>query len=288
LADLKDLMALGRQTRRSVFGGDDEQTWERLNDDFDPLFDEIMLGFRWGLITSRPGLDVRTRQLCAFATFLTIGQYEEVFLDRQIRGCLRAGATPQQVVEVVLQTGLFAGLYKTAMRKRHLRIFKEMGYTYGVDWGLPDPGRHTSDLNALMARGAETRMKHLGKDEGRWDEWERMNNEFDPIFHELMLGLRWGTITSRPALDPRTRQLCTFATFLTIGEYDEVHIDHHISSCLRCGASPQEVVEVILQTGLFAGIHKWSVRGRAIEIFKKMGYKQGVDWGRPVEYPSVP
>jgi len=288
MADLKRLMALGRETRRKIFGGDDEGTWEQLNDDFDPLFDEIMLGFRWGLITSRPGLDPRTRQLCAFATFLTIGEYEEVFIDRQIRGCLRAGATPQQVVEVVLQTGLFAGLYKTAIRKRLLRIFKEMGYTYGVDWGLPDPGRETSDLRALMARGAETRMRHLGAEEGRPDEWERMNDEFDPIFHELMLGLRWGTITPRPALDPRTRQLITFATFLTIGEYEEVHIDHHVGSCLRVGATPQEVVEVILQTGLFAGIHKWNVRKRAVEIFKRMGYTQGEDWGRPVEYPAVP
>jgi alkylhydroperoxidase/carboxymuconolactone decarboxylase family protein YurZ len=281
VADLKSLMGIGRETRRKVFGEDNEQSWEQMNDDFDPIFDEIMLGFRWGLITSRPGLDLRTRQLCAFATFLTVGQYEEVFIDRQIRGALRCGATPQEVVEVVLQTGLFAGLYKTAIRKRLLRIFKEMGYRYGVDWGLADPGRTTSDLKALMPRGADTRMKHLGRDEGRWDEWARMNDEFDPLFHELMLGLRWGTITARPGLDPRTRQLCTFATFLTVGEYDEVHIDHHISASLRCGATPQEIVEVILQTGLFAGLYKWNVRARAVAIFKRMGYRQGVDWGSP-------
>ncbi len=287
MADLKRLMPLGRQTRTAIFGGEDEQAWRQSNDDFDPLFDEIMLGLRWGLITSRPGLDARTRQLCAFATFLTIGEYENVYIDRQIKGCLRAGATPQQVVEVVLQTGLFAGLFKTAIRKRLLRIFKEMGYTYGKDWGLPDPGRLTSDLQSLMARGAETRARHLGS-EGNPEAWQHMNDEFDPIFHELMLGLRWGTITPRPHLDPRTRQLVTFATFLTIGEYDEVHIDHHISACLRVGATPQEVVEVILQTGLFAGIHKWSVRSRAVAIFKQMGYTHGVDWGRPVEYPTVP
>jgi 4-carboxymuconolactone decarboxylase len=281
MADLKRLMAIGRETRRRVFGDADEKAWEQMNDDFDPIFDELLLGIRWGLITSRPGLDIRTRQLCAFATFLTIGEYEEVFIERQIRGALRCGATPQELVEVVLQTGLFAGLYKTAIRKRLLRIFAEMGYRYGVDWGLPDPGRISSDLRALMARGEATRMKHLGQDDGGWQEWEHSNQMFDPLFHELMLGLRWGTITPRPGLDPRTRQLCTFATFLTIGEYDEVHIDHHISSCLRCGATPQEVVEVILQTGLFAGIYKWNVRGRAMEVFRRMGYTQGVDWGSP-------
>jgi alkylhydroperoxidase/carboxymuconolactone decarboxylase family protein YurZ len=286
MADLKSLMALGRQTRTAIFGGGDEQTWRQSNDDFDPLFDEIMLGFRWGLITSRPGLDARTRQLCGFATFLTIGQYSEVYIERQIEGCLRAGATPQEVVEVVLQTGLFAGLYKTAIRKRLLKVFKNMGYTFGKDWGLPDPGRTTSDLKALMERGAKIRAQQRGED-AHPDDWKHLNDEFDPFFHELMLGLRWGTITARPQLDARTRQLVTFATFLTIGEYEEVHIDHQISTALRVGAKPQEIVEVILQTGLFAGIYKWSIRSRAIEIFKKMGYKQGVDWGRPVEYPSV-
>jgi 4-carboxymuconolactone decarboxylase len=281
VADLKDLMTIGRETRRRVFGDEDEKTWEQLNDDFDPVFDEILLGFRWGLITSRPGLDLRTRQLCVVATFLTVGEYEETFMERQVRGALRCGATPQEVVEVILQTGLFAGLYKTAIRKRVLRIFKDMGYKYGVDWGLADPGRTTSDLKALMERGAATRMKHLGQDDGQWEEWERLNHEFDPIFHEIMLGLRWGTITARPGLDPKTRQLCTFATFLTVGEYDEVFIDHHISSCLRCGATPQEVVEVILQTGVFVGFYKWNIRKRAVEIFKRMGYRPGVDWGSP-------
>ena len=84
MRNLKPLMDLGRQTRRKVFGDGDEQAWERLNDDFDSDFNEIMLGFRWGMITSRPGLDIKTRQLCAFATFLTAGEYEEVFIDRQI------------------------------------------------------------------------------------------------------------------------------------------------------------------------------------------------------------
>jgi 4-carboxymuconolactone decarboxylase len=280
MADLRRLMAIGRKTRRLVFGDADESAWEQMNDTFDPLFDEMMLGFRWGLITSRPGLDLRTRQLCAFATFLTIGEYDEVFIDRQIRGALRCGATPREVVEVVLQTGIFAGLYKTAIRKRLLKIFNDMGYRYGVDWGLPDPER-TSDLRAMMPRGRATRLMHLGEDEGRWEEWERSNHAFDPLFHELMLGLRWGTITARPGLDAKTRQLCTFATFLTIGEYDEVYIDHHIGSCLRCGATPQEIVEVILQTGLFAGIHKWNIRHRAVAIFERMGYRRGVDWCSP-------
>ena len=118
-----------------------------------------------------------------------------------------------------------------------------------------------------------------------------MNREFDPDFHMIMLGFRWGLITPRPGLDPRTRQLCTFATFLTIGEYEETHIDHQIAACLRCGASRQEVVEVILQTGLFAGIHKWGVRKRAMKIFAEMGYHRGVNWGpsgaTPTEQPRI-
>jgi alkylhydroperoxidase/carboxymuconolactone decarboxylase family protein YurZ len=141
MTELKDRMERGLEIRRKIFGESDEDAWREMNDDFDPAMDEYMLGFRWGTITARPGLDLRTRQLCAIATFLAIGNLEQVgdTVERHIRGALRCGATPQEVVEVILQTGLWAGLYKWTIRKTALKVFREMGYEQGVDWGAPLP-----------------------------------------------------------------------------------------------------------------------------------------------------
>ena len=149
MANLKDRMKRGLKIRRKIFGDsgpvneDDygEQAWLDLNDDFDPEFNEYMLGFRWGTITARPGLDLRTRQLCAIATFLAVGNFEQVgdTVERHIRGALKCGATPQEVVEVILQTGLWTGIYKWTVRKTALKVFHDLGFEKGVDWGPPLP-----------------------------------------------------------------------------------------------------------------------------------------------------
>lgn len=138
------------------------------------------------------------------------------------------------------------------------------------------------DIKARMKRGLEVRRKVFGDvDEV---EWKRSNDEFDPEFHDIMLGFRWGTITARPGIDMRTRMLCRVAAFLAQGNLETVDdiVENHIRGALRSGATPQEVVEVILETGLAAGIHKWKARTTAVRVFKAMGYRQGVDWGPPL------
>jgi alkylhydroperoxidase/carboxymuconolactone decarboxylase family protein YurZ len=141
VANLKKRVERGLELRRRVMGQDDEAAWTQLNDSFDPEYHDYAAGFRWGTIMSRPGLDLRTRQLCTIATFLALGNFEQVgdTLERHIRGALRCGATPQEVVEVILQTGLWAGIYKWHARKIALRVFRDMGYKEGVDWGAPLP-----------------------------------------------------------------------------------------------------------------------------------------------------
>lgn len=141
MSDMKERMERGRAIRRQIFGEEEESAWEQTNADFDPEMNEYMLGFRWGTLTARPGLDLRTRQLCAIATFLAVGNFEQVgnTVEQHIRGALNVGATPQEVVEVILQTGMFTGFYKWTIRKTALKVFREMGYEQGVDWGGPLP-----------------------------------------------------------------------------------------------------------------------------------------------------
>jgi alkylhydroperoxidase/carboxymuconolactone decarboxylase family protein YurZ len=138
------------------------------------------------------------------------------------------------------------------------------------------------DMRARAKRGVAVRRKVFGaKDEVAW---KRSNDEFDPEFHDIMVGFRWGTITARRGIDLRTRMLCRVAAFLAQGNLETVDdiVENHIRGALRAGATPQEVVEVILETGLAAGIHKWKARTTALRVFKQMGFKRGVDWGRPL------
>jgi len=138
-ADIKTRMERGRQVRAKLFGTDDTVEWERKNNEFDTEFNEFMLAHRWGNITARPGIDEKTRQLCAFTTFLTLAYVEENICEKHMRAALNVGATPQEIVEIILQTAMYAGLYKTKFRHRAMKVFKELGYEQGVDWGAPLP-----------------------------------------------------------------------------------------------------------------------------------------------------
>lgn len=60
---------------------------------------------------SRPGLDLRTRELCTIASLVTQGGAERE-LKAHILAALKAGATKQEVTELMLQMTIYAGFPK--------------------------------------------------------------------------------------------------------------------------------------------------------------------------------
>lgn len=62
----------------------------------------------------------------------------------------------------------------------------------------------------------------------------------------------YGDVVSRPALDLRTRELATVAALTTLG-HAQPQLEAHIKGALNAGASPREILEVILQMAVYAG-----------------------------------
>jgi 4-carboxymuconolactone decarboxylase len=67
------------------------------------------------------------------------------------------------------------------------------------------------------------------------------------------VGTAFGTIISRPDLDLRTRELTTVAVLATLGGC-EPQVAFHVGAALRAGATGQEVVEVLTQVSVYAGV----------------------------------
>lgn len=59
-------------------------------------------------IYSRPGLDLAQRQLINIAILTTLGDTADQ-LATHIRGALNVGVTPDQVIETIIHTSLYAG-----------------------------------------------------------------------------------------------------------------------------------------------------------------------------------
>ena len=70
--------------------------------------DVLMTEYFWGSIRSRPGLDMKSRIICALACQLAQGPHDRSF-RRMIEGALRYGITRNEVMEACMQLGFYVG-----------------------------------------------------------------------------------------------------------------------------------------------------------------------------------
>ncbi|WP_036372223.1 4-carboxymuconolactone decarboxylase [Micromonospora sp. ATCC 39149] len=77
-------------------------------------------------------------------------------------------------------------------------------------------------------------------------------DEFTADFQDFITRYAWGEVWSRPGLDRRTRSCVTLAVLATLHHDEELAM--HARAALRNGLSPQEVAEVLLQVGVYAGV----------------------------------
>ncbi|MCK2184111.1 carboxymuconolactone decarboxylase family protein [Halomonas getboli] len=78
-------------------------------DDFDADAAEILLGFAFADVVARDGLDLRTREMLTVAMLGAMGTAQGQ-LEFHLRAALNTGVTREQVVEIVLQVAVYAGI----------------------------------------------------------------------------------------------------------------------------------------------------------------------------------
>lgn len=75
-----------------------------------PEFSESLIEWAYGRHYARPGLDMKTRQLCTIAALTVLGGQTAPQLKINIEHSLAAGATRQEVVEAIWQMAVYGGL----------------------------------------------------------------------------------------------------------------------------------------------------------------------------------
>jgi alkylhydroperoxidase/carboxymuconolactone decarboxylase family protein YurZ len=73
----------------------------------------------------------------------------------------------------------------------------------------------------------------------------------DEGFTQAFYDMGYGDMYGRLVLDHKTRLLCMVGNTLAIGEI--VQCRHHMRTAIQQGASPREVLEVLLQSVLVVG-----------------------------------
>ena len=77
-------------------------------DDIAPDLKNMVRDFAFGEVYSRPGLDIKSRQLATVAVLAAL-QHSPLELKAHLHGALKLGWTKTELVEVLMQQVLYAG-----------------------------------------------------------------------------------------------------------------------------------------------------------------------------------
>lgn len=92
---------------KEIDGDAGEQVIASLSD-IAPDFAKLLIEFPFGDIYSRPGLDLKTRELAVVAALTAMGNAAPQ-LKVHLHGALNVGASREEIVEVIMQMAVYAG-----------------------------------------------------------------------------------------------------------------------------------------------------------------------------------
>jgi 3-oxoadipate enol-lactonase / 4-carboxymuconolactone decarboxylase len=76
--------------------------------------------------------------------------------------------------------------------------------------------------------------------------------EFTRGFQQLITRYAWGTVWTRPGLDPRVRRLLVLAMTASLGRWEEFRL--HVRTGLAAELEMADLEEVLLQVAIYAGV----------------------------------
>jgi 4-carboxymuconolactone decarboxylase len=100
--------------------------------------------------------------------------------------------------------------------------------------------------------------------------------EFTAPFQDFITRYAWGEIWSRPGLTRAERSIVTLTVLAALQHEDELAM--HVKAARRNGLTSEQIQEVLLQVGLYAGV---PVANRAFAIAKRALAEYGDEHRNP-------
>ena len=112
------------------------------------------------------------------------------------------------------------------------------------DFLLPAPS------DDRLSAGFATRRAMLG--DAHVDRAVAATTELTRDFQDLITRYAWGTVWTRPGLDPKVRRLLVLAMTASLGRWEEFRL--HLRAGLAADLEPDDLKEVLLQVAIYAGV----------------------------------
>ena len=97
----------GAKVRREVLGAEHVDRGKAQADRFSQHFIDFVEEYCWGNVWVRPGLDRKTRSMLNVAMLAAMARWHE--FELHVGGALNNGVTEDEIAEILLQVGVYAG-----------------------------------------------------------------------------------------------------------------------------------------------------------------------------------
>jgi 4-carboxymuconolactone decarboxylase len=98
----------GLETRRKVLGREYVDASVAGADDFTKPLQNLVTEYCWGAVWGRPGLSLRDRSMLNLAMLSALNRPHELKLH--LRGAMNNGLSQDEVMEILLQVGIYCGM----------------------------------------------------------------------------------------------------------------------------------------------------------------------------------
>ncbi len=237
-----DRLERGREVLKQIGGPGYDGPTNRLAE-MSPDLAAFTIAYPYGDVLSRPGLDLRRRQLCTVSTLVALGSVQPQ-LRFHMEGLLNVGGSVQDLVEVLVLSTAILG-FPAAINS--IGILRAILRDRGLDY-TPAAADETDAMDR-HARGAASLMALLGESEDSYTEAFR---HVSADLARFATDFAFGDVLSRDGLDATSKQLAVISMLATVGNRADL-LRAHISGALRGGTSRSEVIEALIQLSVYAG-----------------------------------
>jgi alkylhydroperoxidase/carboxymuconolactone decarboxylase family protein YurZ len=240
-------------------------------DRLDQHFTKLWLDFAVTGMNRRTVLDTRTRLLVQIGQFTMSKSHKA--LEDGIRAAVKAGVKPRDTLEIILHCVIYGG--HTAVDPA-IEIFEKIADEMGIIDELQTSQLPLDGNDSKRSRAQEEKLWHpedvanprredlmqrhgwLGIGRGLLARPKHhlmtlaFQDALDPNWADRWLAFVYQGMYSRLLIDEKTRLLCMVGNCVAVNE--AVQGRSHMRGAMRAGASPREVMEVILQSAVNFGM----------------------------------
>jgi 4-carboxymuconolactone decarboxylase len=204
---------------------------------------KTMVEFAYGDVLSKPGLDLKSRQIATVAALAGLGN-APAQLAFHLGASLNIGLSPEDMVEVMYLVAVFAG-FPAALNG----LFTAREVFAARDLTLKAVKSPAASTEERRGRG----LKALGATSGKAgvEVIESLRN-VAPDMPEFLLEFSYGDVIARPGLSPKHKEIVMIAVSAARGTM-RPQLKVHLKAGLAVGLTKEEMIEILVQMAVYAG-----------------------------------